>query len=72
LLLAPSSLGSQGSFIFSQGSFVELERLSESNQQSLSGFNEGLESLDLLSKGVLLLDEVVKEDGPVSLSLFFG
>lgn len=51
---------------------MELERLSESNQQSISGFNEGLESLDLLGKGVLLLDEVVKEDGPVSLSLFFG
>lgn len=72
LLLAPSSLGSQSSFILSQGSFVELEGFSESNQQSLSGLNEGLESLDLLSKGVLLLDEVVKEVGPVLLGLGFS
>lgn len=51
---------------------MELEGFSESNQQSISGFNEGLESLDLLGKGVLLLDEVVKEDGPILLGLFFG
>lgn len=69
LLLAPSSLGSQSSFILSQRSFVELEGFSESNQQSLSGLNEGLESLDLLSKGVLLLNEVVKEVGPILLGL---
>lgn len=48
---------------------MELEGLSKSNQQSLSGLNEGLESLDLISKRVLLLNEVVKEVSPVLLGL---
>lgn len=51
---------------------MELEGFSKSDQQSFSRLNEGLESLDLLSKGVLLLDEVVKEGFPISLGLNFS